>query len=129
MTTTPAPEATIHAERAGSASGGYAQVAARDVTAGEARFGELTSLEPETWPEVLREHTALAGAVDSALRAANDLRARLEHVLRPDDSPPGVMPNPPMPISSTLAEKQRAVYFDACAIENVLRDVERRLAV
>lgn len=124
MTIPSEPTATIHAERAG-----MAQPAARELTPGEFRFGELTSLEPETWPEVLREHTALAGAVDSALRAANDLRARLEHVLRPDEVPPGVIASPPQPTYSALADKQRAVYYDATAIENVLRDIERRLAV
>jgi len=107
------------------------QQPARAMTPGEETLSRLTNDNPETWPEVLREATLLAGATDALWRTVEELVQRLAHVTLDADIP-HPMPAAPLsgpPASTPLGEKLHATYEQASDTQRRLMSLMARLAV
>ena len=93
-------------------------------------LAELLSRDPDSMPEVLRELTMLAGAVDGLDRLAAELRARLTHVMALDEpADPNVLSSTAPPVDTALGQKVRTTYEDVVQVERILGGILGRLAV
>lgn len=104
-------------------------VAAPAPSPGQEVLDRLTNDSPDTWPEILREQTALAGAVGTVLHAALELRERLQHVLGlpiPQPEAPTIMP---FDVDTLVGQQLRVTYLQAKETEGVLRGVIARLGI
>lgn len=105
-------------------------VPAQPITPAQATYDRLTNESPDSWPEVLREATAVAGAVNTLASTVSELEGRLAHVLTlPPPPDPSVPSPPPFETDSVVGRHLRRTYDEALSAQRGLNDLMRRLAV